>query len=283
MDKVIDIFTQPYPCDNWTDTVRQKLFRSLGEGAFIIFFLTAFQPFGIRDWSDPNKIYYLIGFGLITATSGFLVRTVAMPLFPKFFNEESWTVRREILTISALLLIIATGNFLYQVAILTTAFELKNFLWSVFTVVLIGVFPISFAVLTNYIYQLKKYQRPVAVKHHTEPATISKIELVAENEKDTFSVSESDLLFIESADNYAVIHYRDSDTVKKELLRSSLTRLEKQINSEDIVRCHRSFIVNLNKVENVTGNAQGYKFHLQPQALIVPVARKYSELVKKIS
>jgi len=40
--------------------------------------------------------------------------------------------------------------------------------------------------------------------------------------------------------------------------------------------------VNLDKVEKITGNAQGYKLHLETPELFVPVARKYSEIVERL-
>lgn len=283
LNKITGVFLQPYPFDAHQLTPLRRVIKSSAEGFFIALFLIIFEPFNINNWQDPNKIYYLIGFGLITTFSTIFLRLAIIPALPTFFNEEKWTVGREIITILLLLVIIAIGNFVFLSLVLHDTFSLSNFFWSFVFVILIGLFPVSFGVISNYIYQLKKYQKPVAVKHHTEAEVVSKLELVAENGKDTFEVLEANLLFIESADNYAVIHYAEGESLKKELLRSSLTRLEKQIGSENIVRCHRSFIVNLNRVEEVTGNAQGYKFHLQPLELIVPVARKYSELVKMIS
>lgn len=283
MNKITGIFFQPYPFDSKQLTPLRKITRSCAEGFFIALFLIVFEPFGISNWNDPNKVFYLVGFGLITTLSLLFLRTIITPAFPSFFNEKKWTVGREIASTSLLLLIITTGNVVYLSFILNDSFSIQNFLWNLTSVVLIGIFPIAFGVVTNYIYQLKKYQKPIAVKHHEETKTPKSLRLIAENEKDSFEIIQSDLLFIESADNYAVINYVEDGQIKKELLRSSLTRLEKQLESDDIVRCHRSFIVNLNKVENVTGNAQGYKFHLQTPEVIVPVARKYSELVERIS
>jgi DNA-binding LytR/AlgR family response regulator len=282
VNKITGIFSQPYPFDAQQLTLLRRTMGSLAEGFFIAVFLIVFKPFGINNWQDPNKIYYLLGFGLITALSSLFLKLVITPAFPAYFNEAKWTVGRKIASILLLLLIITTGNALFLSSLLNKAFSLQNFLWNLTSVVLIGIFPISFGVISNYIYQLKKYKKPVAVKVHEEniPEILT---FVAENEKDTFEVAQRDLLFIESADNYTVINYVESGQLKKELLRSSLTRLEKQVESESIVRCHRSFIVNLNKVEDVTGNAQGYKFHLQAPEVIVPVARKYSDLVKRIS
>jgi DNA-binding LytR/AlgR family response regulator len=38
-------------------------------------------------------------------------------------------------------------------------------------------------------------------------------------------------------------------------------------------RCHRAFIVNLDKIEQVEGNAQGYKIKLQGAENLIPVSR----------
>lgn len=283
LNKITGIFFEPYPFDAKHLTLLRKITRSCAEGFFIAVFLIIFEPFGISNWNDPNKIFYLLGFGLITVLSSMLLRLVIMPAFPAFFNETHWTVGRQIASTLLLLLIIAASNAAYLSLIFNDSLSLRNFLWNLTFVALIGIFPIAFGVVMNYIYQLKKYQKPIAVKQHEEAETPLSLTLIAENEKDSFEIPQRDLLFIESADNYAVINYVEGGKIKKELLRSSLTRLEKQLESEHIVRCHRSFIVNLNKVENVTGNAQGYKFHLKTPEAIVPVARKYSELVERIS
>jgi DNA-binding LytR/AlgR family response regulator len=85
------------------------------------------------------------------------------------------------------------------------------------------------------------------------------------------------LLFIESSDNYCTVVYLENGQLVKPLLRSSLSRLESQIDMPHIVRCHRSYVVNLDRVERVTGNAQGYKLHLMGGQLQVPVARRYND------
>ena len=87
---------------------------------------------------------------------------------------------------------------------------------------------------------------------------------------------------MESADNYAIIYLIENGAQRKEMLRSSLTRLLSQINDTEVVRCHRSYIVNLSQVQEVSGNAQGYKLHLENCDALVPVARKYSEIVEKL-
>lgn len=142
-------------------------------------------------------------------------------------------------------------------------------------------------------------ERVSAVRAHDAPnATLT---LVADNEKDSLTLRSDALLFIESSDNYCTVVYLKTnptgqDQSVKLLLRSSLSRLEAQIAGQPglgqpdlgqpdsrsldhphIVRCHRSYIVNLDRVERVTGNAQGYKLHLLGGQFQVPVARQYND------
>lgn len=289
MFKTKNLLLQPYP---FNDTSIENPGRAIGlafaQGGFVALFLIIFQPFNINRWSDPNKIWYLIVFGLITTSCLLFIKFGIVRLFPKFFNETDWTVGREIISVVLVLFLIALGNYLYAALTFMGGFSFQNFISSLITVVLIGIFPIAFGVFSNYIIQLKKYQKPVTVRHVNDQQTDQKpvttmLTLVAENEKDSIKILPEDLLYIESADNYSVVHFRKENRLEKEMLRSSLTRLEKQIDSATIVRCHRSFIVNLSKVNDVTGNAQGYKFHLQPTEIVIPVARKYSDLVDRIS
>lgn len=96
-----------------------------------------------------------------------------------------------------------------------------------------------------------------------------------------FNVSENDFLYAEADGNYCTIYYMKNNTLNKELLRISLTSLEEQIHSEYILRCHRSYIVNTNKIIKTKGNAQGYKLNLQHSKTTIPVSRKYIELFKR--
>jgi hypothetical protein len=283
---MLKILNQPYPFPERENL--RALVHCLLEGFFIGVFLIVFQPFGIEQWQHPNKNLFLWGYGLMTALGGITLRLGLIRLFPNYYEEEKWTVGREILMILTILILISSYNYLYSNWVFGWRFSFENFLWMFSAVCIIGVFPTTVGVMLNYIYKLKKYSRSIEVHHHAPLAENRKtsenqsIKFIAENEKDTFEVETQALLFIESADNYSTIHYTKDGRVMKEMIRGSLSRMEGFIDSPDIVRCHRSYIVNLEKVEKVSGNAQGYKLHLTQPELLVPVARKYSEIVEKL-
>ena len=290
---MLKILQQPYPFGEKSNI--RLLIQSIGEGTFIALFLIFFQPFGVSDWQDPNKNSYLAGYGLITALCGIILRFAVFKTFPKYHSEATWNVGKEVLSIMMLIMMIAAGNIVYSNLIFNFENGIISFLWMLLAVVIIGIFPATFGVMLNYIIQLKKFNQQIVVHHHHTPEiTLAEqvsenkvqnsvlLKLIAENEKDSIELAVDSLYFIESSDNYSTVFYEKNQKLQKELLRSSLTRLESQISSENIVRCHRSFIVNLDKVEKVTGNAQGYKLHLKSPELLVPVARKYSEIIERL-
>lgn len=286
------LLKQPYPA---ADAPMRELRKALFIGLFIGLFLLVFQPFGLASWETTHKLLKIIGFGVITFVITAVNSIIWPRLFPRLFIEEKWTVGREILSTLINVLLIALANRIYIQWLLGSNFDqVMGWVGMLIATFLIGLFPVTGLVLLNYIRQLKKYsESAAALPIHTpptpdlstEPTTLHEsgeqvdptITLVADNEKDSITTSADDLLYVESSDNYCTVVYLANGQSKKPLLRSSLSRLEKQITRPHIVRCHRSYIVNLDRVERVTGNAQGYKLHLLNGQFQVPVARQYNE------
>jgi hypothetical protein len=257
-------------------------------------FLIIFQPFDLSVWQTPNKTLKLIGFGLVSFLMPTLFGWMVFKLVPKHHFEDQWKVWKEILLVMGLLMSIALGNLLYGKLIYIAEINWKGFINSAIVTVLLGLFPITLAILTKYhrLLQLNLEEAKQANEHIAHPnATAIKdnqeristsaskdeknILLIAENEKDKLEIKESDLLYIESQDNYSNVVYLEDGKAKKQLIRSSLKRIESQIQSANIKRCHRAFVVNLSKVSKVEGNAAGYKLHFFETETEVPVSRTY--------
>jgi LytTr DNA-binding domain len=269
---------QPYP---YSDSDRRKIFLSLGAGFFIGLFLIYFEPFGINELHSPNKILILSGYGIITSVTMLFLYFIVPKISPNYFKEENWTVGREIIQLMLNIILIAFLNVLYSQIVLSLEFTIYSLFSMVGYTFILGIFPTIGIVFSNYIYYLKQYSTPPQPTFLSEKTQRSELILVAENENDTLKLLTSNLLYIESSDNYSTVVFLKDEQITKELIRSSLTRLEGQIQVKSIVRCHRSFIVNLDKVIKVSGNAQGFKLQLGGTDFIVPVARKYSEIVHR--
>lgn len=61
-------------------------------------------------------------------------------------------------------------------------------------------------------------------------------------------VKENDILVIEAADDYVTVYIKDKQAF---LLRKSLKMMEEIIQNKHFIRVHRSFIINLDAVENI--------------------------------
>ena len=275
---MLKIPQQPYP---HSDSDKRKLLISLGTGFFIGIFLIYFEPFGINDLRSPNKILILFGYGIITSVTMLFLYFIVPKIFPNYFKEENWTVGREILSSMLNVTSIALFNVIYSQLTFSLEFKISALFSMVSYTFILGIFPTVGIVLSNYIYHLKQYSKPPQPTQIIQLIQASELLLVADNEKDTMKLSTLHLLYVESSDNYSTVVFVKDGQISKELIRSSLTRLEGQIQANSIVRCHRSFIVNLDKVVKVSGNAQGFKLHLKDTDFMVPVARKYSEIVHR--
>ena len=280
---MLSILQQPYPYES---TPQRNIAFSVGAGIFVAFFLVYFEPFTNAHAAEtiPNLDWLLAAYGLVT-TGIMLFAYLGLPaLFTAFFKEENWTVSKHIFFMLLVVTAVSIGNFLYSYAVDFIPFTFNAFYYMIGCTLAVGIFPCVTITLISYIFHLRKYStppQPIHIPEIEEKQRVQEVTFVAENEKDTILVHESELLFIESNDNYATIHFTRNESINKELIRSSLSRLEGQITSEDIVRCHRSYIVNLARVTSVSGNAQGFKLHLDDGTSVIPVARKNSSIVEQ--
>ncbi|PKK36482.1 hypothetical protein BWI96_11525 [Siphonobacter sp. SORGH_AS_0500] len=275
------LFSQPHPI---VERSRSTFLLCAGAGLFVGLFLMIFQPFGSYNIHSPDKWIMPWVYGVITGGVLLIHYFVYPRLFPRFFSEENWTVGRNILLILAHFLAIGSLNYLYYALRFEDSFQFSHLITMIGFTLLIGIFPTTAFTLTEYVRKLKRYSNPPQPEPLSTQEVIADtfhtLQLTAENEKDTLTLPVTDLLYMESADNYSEVVFREGYTLRRELIRSSLSRLETQISYDFITRCHRSFIVNLHQVEHVTGNAQGYKLHLKHGDKPISVARKYSTLVE---
>jgi hypothetical protein len=94
------------------------------------------------------------------------------------------------------------------------------------------------------------------------------------------SVAKENLLYIESADNYICIWYHKNDMLKKQLLRITMKDICEQLAGSNIVRCHRSYMVNLDLVKVMRREKENLFLELcVPGVKEIPISKTYGENV----
>ena len=94
------------------------------------------------------------------------------------------------------------------------------------------------------------------------------------------------LLYIESADNYVTIYYLNKSKTSSYLLRNSLKWIEENLTQETpLVRCHRSYIVNLDNVKVLQKTKNGIFLELDTISTPdMPVSKTYyNQVMEKFS
>ena len=94
------------------------------------------------------------------------------------------------------------------------------------------------------------------------------------------AVTANAILYVEAADNYVNICYLNNDKLVRFPLRNSMRSIEQICESNNIVRCHRSYYVNLRKVRAIQKGQDGLFAELTYAAAPhIPVSTTYSETV----
>jgi hypothetical protein len=291
---MLEFLKKPYPYYSFSF---RDVYSNFLIGCFVAFFLIVFQPFGLSIWQTDYKILKLLGFGLVSFICPLVFRLVSTSIFKKQNPEETWTVWKETLGLLLVLVFIAFGNLCYSNLIKISHVNFQELLLALAATFLLGIFPIAANVLLKYNRFVTLNQKDAELmeaevldfQNRVEVETPSSIKnenalaqeafiLFAENEKDKIELKPEELLFIESADNYSNIVFYRNHKINKQLLRGSLKRLESQITFPFIVRCHRSYIVNLKLINHIKGNAQGYRIDFKVELKdTIPVSRNYSK------
>lgn len=85
------------------------------------------------------------------------------------------------------------------------------------------------------------------------------------------------LYYLEAADNYVQIHYMKGDKLQHYLLRNSLRELERSFNDKDLIRCHRSYIVNFSRIKMLKRTSEGLMIDFDVDTVpSLPITKTYA-------
>ena len=66
------------------------------------------------------------------------------------------------------------------------------------------------------------------------------------------------------------------------VLRGTLKRLAEEVGGSSLVRCHRAYVVNTNRVIRSAGNLHKMQLNLDGMQKVIPVSRNYTENIRTL-
>ena len=104
------------------------------------------------------------------------------------------------------------------------------------------------------------------------------MKIFAQNNKESIKIETKNLLYITSQGNYASFFVKDDKEIKEKILRTTLAKIDNAFrDNPKIIRCHKSYIINTNYIEDITGNARGYLLSIKDVETTIPVSRNFSK------
>ena len=267
---------RPFP---FITEFKSQLLVALAFGFIIYLFLIIFQPFGIEQVIG-NKAIYLLGFGVIS----FVVLMVSFNLFAVFTNTLLWNIKKEFFFVLINIIVITVLNYYYNTIVGINVSQ-QHSLWefTLFTIA-VGFFPVLLFVFLTEKVLTKKHQKEASIinsriqKENTDykAANETIIKIIPKSKNEILEIAEKNLIFIKSEDNYCKVYFHDVDSINHRLIRISLKTIEDQLAGfPDIIRTHRSYIVNKKQIKKITGNARAYYLYFNGCNETASVSRNF--------
>lgn len=260
-----------------------KLFFSISLGMYL--FILFFQPFGPVRPDIDEKLLYNAGLAGITYFMMWIFHIMIPSTFPKFSDFEKWDISSKTMIYT----FIWFFNALAFVFYIRYVGPLRMSMYLIFKIALVSLVPIVVLSATDTRQSLNQLLQALIEKNKKLTTLISDSEervkavevISSENKSEIIKLQINDLVLIKSADNYIEILYKENEKIQQKLIRNTLKNIEAQLKEySDIIRCHRTYIVNKKYVRDFTRGYTGYRLKLSDYNEEIPVSRQYLLTVK---
>lgn len=99
------------------------------------------------------------------------------------------------------------------------------------------------------------------------------------NGRFAFSCKRDNLLYLESNDNYVNVHYLNNGQEEHTIIHNTLKNLEITFANHGMIRCHRSYLVNRNKIKSLRRQKDSLVIELEDTESTIPVSKTYQDSV----
>ncbi len=250
---------------------------------FAVVYLLFYKESSTTVWFELGKsVYFFFTLGFISIATVFVIisRTIMynlrrVPFFPIWLY-----------VIWILLEILVIACFYAYV----TAYHIKedpSYYWTIFPKSLISVAIILIVpYISTIIYTLSNIKGKTLRVLKFEDSSVSNISdfkggaeiinLADNNGNVKLSLRLDSLIYIVSQDNYIKIYYISNEGLSNYLLRCKIKTVEESFADTSLIRCHRSYIVNSDKISAIKKGKEGTFIELNIEGVSpIPLSNSY--------
>jgi len=255
------------------NTIKQILFTTF----FAYLFINLYEPFGAREEYDVSEWLFFGASGLLVLAGMLVVISCRLVLY-LIKRGRAVLIKDYVILVAAEILFM---GFLYANLQRLIIDDYRPFLLLLHRAVqntsLILLIPYLISLL-YFAWRENKVTLDALIRQlRDKPQFIS---FKDENGVLRFTIKAQDLLFLEASDNYVVINYNSGSAVKTFLLRNTLKNIEQYLADFPLLRCHRSFMVNVDRVKILKREKGKLVLCMDENGLVmIPVSRGYANIV----
>jgi DNA-binding LytR/AlgR family response regulator len=239
--------------------------------AFALVFINVYAPFGAGSYLQLSGIRLFLYSSFVILT-GMLVVVISRMIMYAYSKKKILNYWRYVAWVFAEILVMA---FVYSIYVKFILADSRDFMLifnaSLKNTSLVILLPYSILWLF-FSWQDKSYRLDALQEVPANTEATGMIPFRDEKGTLRLSVHSEDLLYLEAADNYVSVYYIYRDKLQKFMVRNSLKTYEEQFLNSHIIRCHRSYMVNLDRVDIIRKEKEGLHLVLDsdpPVSLLV--------------
>jgi hypothetical protein len=252
--------------------VRLILFTSL----FALVFINIYSPFGADRWFKLTGLQFLT-YSSLTILTGVLIVVISRIIMYRYCKSHQIQIWQYLIWIFAEILFMSFFYAIFEKFILEDSRTFSDLIKiSSKNTALVLLLPYSISWL--YLAWQDKKEQIEKLSDGQENLSGQRDMIPFYDDKGVlkFSVKKENLLYLESAENYVNICYLNQSKISKYMFRDTLKKIEESFTGTEIVRCHRCFMVNFDKVKVIRKDKDGLKLELDnPGIRDIPVSKTY--------
>ena len=268
-----------------------QIFMVLFVPLFSLVFISIYRPFDFGHVGSilkshieiaPETMVLLVA--LIMVVSGMAIGAVSRVIMGRYTKYRKLTYLGYIVWILGEIGAIATLFTLFTLFTNTTKPLPELFRNSFVKTALIVFIPYTLSyiyfILQEKIRELKSLRQQI--ERDETVLQRAYVQIFDEKDEMRLSIRRENLVLIESADNYVCVYYLNGDKAKKSMVRNTLSRVAEHLQGDRIVRCHRSYMINLDHAKVLHRDKEGVFVELGIEGMPdVPISRTYADNVKE--
>lgn len=246
---------------------------------FALVFINIYKPFSSSSWYAVSEFKFFVFSSLIILT-GVLVVVISRIIMYYWGKKHTITISAYAGWIVLEIFFMSLFYTIYTLVLNPEREYLSAFKESAINTSLVLLLPYS--VLHLY-FSYKEKERQLLLLKESQAEVAGRQNVFSfydEKHELRLSVKRSNLLYMESADNYVCIWYLNKGALTKFMLRNSLKTLEEDLADTNVLRCHRSYMVNFDQVKVIRREKDGVYLELGIENVPdIPISKTYSEKV----